>query len=408
MPRGIASPVYALALLVLLFISTGILAQGDEITLQTDKEEYKVGETIFFTGSGYVPSGTHYNITVSWYNETSNEYVSVAYVEFISTEGGIIPSDTSLLIPFDALDGTYSACVYNITTVPIVGPLACAEFSVNASEGAKLEYTSGALEGLIEAIEGGIEEDETGLRQSLLSSLENAAKKVENATQLFVEGEYKQAANQLRVARNMLTAFVHKVAASSERIGAELASELIEKAMDLLSKVDSLLTMILEEAVPLGKKLSLNMRRTLTKQELNLNEFVLRKYVDEASDEELSAFLESNIDRLEQLLDRMKSKKEEFEGLEDLELHELTIVLEDLEASDNLLHLWEVFMRQLEEKGKLNPGLAKKFGELLDSADATSGPRGLTENRGKAWGREGTPPGQEKKNKEVGKIGKAR
>ena len=389
-----------------------------DVTLSTGKDKYKVGEVVSFSGAGYSPPGTRYSISIAWRNETSDEETPVAYVEFtsVSVEGdegtAIIPDGTSWSIPFDALDGTYVARVYKITDEGQFEDLASSKFFINASEAAKLEYASGVLEDLIGTIEGGVGADEEGLIQSLLSSLENAAKKVENATNLLADGEYKRAANQLRAARNMLTAFVHKVVAQTDRIGKDLADELIQKAMGLLGKVDSLLGTLFEESVPAGKRLSINMRRTLAKQELGLCELVIRKRIEGTEDEEeLMAFLNSTVARLGQVINQSKTKRSELGAL-DLNLSDIAMELEGLDqVTNNTLHLFEVLMRQVEKKGELNPGLAKKLSEIIAStSDGEEGAQELSrrvgkdleEIRGKAWGRRGTPPGKEKHKGEGG------
>ena len=395
---------------------------AEDVTLSTDKGVYgvyKVGEVVSFSGAGYSPSGTRYSISIAWRNETSGEETPVAYVNFTSVsvkgdEGtAIIPGGTSWSIPFDALSGTYVARVYNITDEDQFEDLkSSTEFFINASEAAKLEYASGVLEELIGTIEGGVGADEEGLIQSLLSSLENAAKKVENATNLLADGEYKRAANQLRAARNMLTAFVHKVVAQTDRIGKDLTDELIQKAMGLLGKVDSLLGTLFEESVPAGKRLSINMRRTLAKQELGLCELVIRKHIEGTEDEEeLMAFLNSTVARLGQVINQSKTKRSELGAL-DLNLSDIAMELEGLDqVTNNTLHLFEVLMRQVEKKGELNPGLAKKLSEIIAStSDGEEGAQELSrrvgkdleEIRGKAWGRRGTPPGKEKHKGEGG------
>lgn len=395
-------------------------AHAEGVELRTDKEEYKVGELVTFSGSGYIPSDTRYNITIAWVTKT--EEIEVGFVTFNSitvqleegeSEEGVMPDAVTWSIPFDALNGTYVAHVYNITDEGQFELLASsAEFFINASEAAKLEFTSGALEELIETIKEGVGADEEGLIQSLLSSLDNAAKKVVNATNLLAGGEYKRAASQLRAARNMLTAFVHKVVAQSDRVGKDLADELIQKAMDLLGKVDSLLGTLYEESVPAGKRLSINMRRTLAKQELGLCELVIRKHIEGTEDEEeLMAFLNSTVARLKQVINQSSTKRSELGEL-GLNLSDIAMELEGLDQVTNkTLHLFEVLTRQIEKRGELNPGLAKKLSEIVastssDEEGAQELSRGigkdLEEIRGKAWGRKGTPPGHEKKKNNEG------
>lgn len=389
------------------YLLTSALAEG--VTLETDKPVYKVGEHVVFSGSGYLPSGTRYNLTISWENETSGEKTLVDSLVFVSVdvaaEEGVIPSDTSWLIPFDALSGSYIATVYNVTEEGQFYELLSSHFKVNASREAKLDLASGFLDDLVGLIENNVATQ--GVNQSLLSSLENAASKLRNATDLLAEGEHKRAANQLRAARNMLTAFVHKVVAQApERIDAALASELVGRAMGLLDKVDSLLVELLEDSIPAGKRLSLNVRRTLTKQELGLSEFVLKKCIKDLSDEELVEFLNSTVARLRQVLNETRSRRARLTEAQSLEPSDLAMELEDLvQVTDKTLHLWELLTKQVEEKGKVSPGLAKRFSDLVAPAEegvlgARELSRGLDKDiegiKGKAWGRRGNPPGHEK------------
>jgi len=100
--------------LLLVLPATGLtlVAQDPEVTtatLLTDKDTYRVGETVTFQGEHYDPPGTSYELNV-----TLNSVVH-GHLTFDSNDTAHMPEGTSWLVPAGIPSGVYTATVYNTT-----------------------------------------------------------------------------------------------------------------------------------------------------------------------------------------------------------------------------------------------------------------------------------------------------
>ncbi len=104
-------------------------AENTDPTLSTDRESYVVGETVVFSGEGYLPSGT-YRLNITKDGET---YGTID--ELTPTEEGLISAEWP--IPVGVPSGLYEAIVYNITDPEnpetYEQEVASVEFNVNAA-----------------------------------------------------------------------------------------------------------------------------------------------------------------------------------------------------------------------------------------------------------------------------------
>jgi hypothetical protein len=208
----------------------------DGPTLLTDKTEYMVDETVFFSGEGYTP-GTKYVIVIKLGGEVKGT------VEFFSTSepaseedtmpSGSIPLGTSWRIPFDAEGGTYVAEVFEESGET---PLASVEFTVDASMEARIEAIFRELDALNEAVEADVE----GIENSLTQKISVVTKKIEQFTKWVEEEKENTAANMLNAAVNNLKALIHHVEAQKgKHIDEETADQLIAQAEELIKKMET-------------------------------------------------------------------------------------------------------------------------------------------------------------------------
>jgi len=376
----------SLVLLTMILLTTFVMksALGVGVTLETDKPSYTVGEPVFFSGLGYEPSGSMYEINVS------DGGLVVASVSFASDESGGIPADVSWAIPFGAKNGTYGANVFNVTDPlnekTFLNLLASARFQVlNATEALNvLEGNLTDLKGLVIS-----DVDIMGINTSLLASLNNSARKLEAAVALLEDGKNKTAANQLRAARNMLTAFVHKVLAQSDKkIDPETALALIEKANASIVNIDS---MIVSAELPLGKQLALNVERTLAKQERHLTRFMIRKGLAEAStDDEYVARVNSIEGELTRILDNVKLRKQAAEeNSAGGSIADLMTLARDNEDAESAREAAQLLSDELASASQAKPGLGKHLGPLIQAArdlatDSTATAKGMGDLMSKA------------------------
>lgn len=118
--------------MTLLVLTRVVPADGDisQPTLYTDKDSYIAGETVVFSGEGYLPGGT-YSISIT------RESTLYATIEFTSTQEGSIPGGVEWSTPGDLLSGLYEAKVYNTTdpenTETYMQEVASASFTVNTT-----------------------------------------------------------------------------------------------------------------------------------------------------------------------------------------------------------------------------------------------------------------------------------
>jgi len=214
--------------------------------LLTDKMEYMVDETVFFSGEGYTP-GTKYVIVIKLGGEVKGT------VEFFSTSEpaseedeentmppGSIPPGTSWRIPFDAEGGTYVAEVFEAAEDSEEEgdetPLASVEFKVDASIEARIEAIFRELDALNEAVEADVE----GIENSLTQKISVVKKKIEQFTKWVEEDKENTAANMLNAAVNNLKALIHHVEAQKgKHIDEETADQLIAQAEELIMKMET-------------------------------------------------------------------------------------------------------------------------------------------------------------------------
>jgi len=364
--RGVR--IASLVLLIVFILPTFVLERtlGDGPTLETDKASYTVGETVSFSGLGYYPVGSTYVINVSYGGSV------VASVGFASDESEGIPTDASWAIPFGAENGTYGADIFNVTDPLNVDTyrmlLASTTFEVlNATEA--LKGLEGNLTDLKELVISNV--DIMGINNSLLASLNNSMRKLDSAVAFLEGGKNKTAANQLRASRNMLTAFIHKVLAQSDKkIDPESALALIGKANASIVYIDS---MIVTVELPLGKKLALNVQRTLAKQERHLNGFILKRgLADAGSDEELIDVAGSTDAGIRDALAKAKGRKEELEDLMaqgQTDIQTLTMeLLKENEEVDNVKDLAQLLQQELTSLSSARPDLGEHLGRYIKSA----------------------------------------
>jgi len=97
-------------------------------TLFTDKESYVVGETVVFSGKGYLASGTYQlNIT--------KDGATYGTIDFEATEDGVVPAGAGVewLIPEGVPSGLYEATVYDKGDPENPVAVASVTFNVNAA-----------------------------------------------------------------------------------------------------------------------------------------------------------------------------------------------------------------------------------------------------------------------------------
>ena len=115
---------------ILLVLIRVVPTDGDALppALYTDKDVYTAGETVVFSGEGYLPGGT-FSIRIT---QDSTLY---ATIDFTSTQEGLIPSGVEWSTPSDLPSGLYEAKVYNTTdpenTDTYMQEVASASFTVN-------------------------------------------------------------------------------------------------------------------------------------------------------------------------------------------------------------------------------------------------------------------------------------
>lgn len=221
-------------------------------TLQTDKDEYIVEETVVFTGAGYTPGGTSYVIKIMFGEQV------LAELSFTSSEDGSIPvgvDEVNWTIPFDAPDGTYVAKAYNDTEPEKGVLLALAEFRVNASMAARAE----AIFRELDALNATINADVVGINVSLTQKVNVVTKKIEQFMKWVEEDKNNTAANMLNAAVNNLRALIHHVEAQKgKHIDDETADQLIAQAQELIEKMETTISSM--DAKGKGKQVSTQAR----------------------------------------------------------------------------------------------------------------------------------------------------
>jgi len=95
-------------------------------TLSTDKENYVVGETVFFSGKGYSAEG-NYQLKITKDGETYGT------IDFEATEDGAVPEGVEWLIPEGVPSGLYEATVYDKGDPENPVAVASVTFNVNAA-----------------------------------------------------------------------------------------------------------------------------------------------------------------------------------------------------------------------------------------------------------------------------------
>ncbi|MBO3809935.1 MAG: hypothetical protein FGF50_10160 [Candidatus Brockarchaeota archaeon] len=221
-------------------------------TLQTDKDEYIVEETVVFTGAGYTPGGTSYVIKIMFGEQV------LAELSFTSSGDGSIPvgvDEVNWTIPFDAPDGTYVAKAYNDTEPEKGVLLALAEFRVNASMAARAE----AIFRELDALNATINADVVGINVSLTQKVNVVTKKIEQFMKWVEEDKNNTAANMLNAAVNNLRALIHHVEAQKgKHIDDETADQLIAQAQELIEKMETTISSM--DAKGKGKQVSTQAR----------------------------------------------------------------------------------------------------------------------------------------------------
>ncbi|MEM2885259.1 MAG: hypothetical protein QXF24_04125 [Thermoproteota archaeon] len=365
--KALLTRVACLVLLVAMVLPAFNLvgARGQEPadpTISTDEPEYAAGETVVFAVSGF--EAGNYRIDISL--KVDGELNLFASLDFTYDSDGM---QVEWQIPYDAENGTYVAQVY--AAGGDGEPLASVEFDVRSGAGERLGALAGELEGLEELVAS----SEIETAESLLASLSNCIAKVEAAVELLDEDGHA-AANQLRAARNMLTAFVHKVLAQSGKsIGEDLAAELVERAFEYIQFIDS---MIESTLVPLGKKLALNVGKTLAKQEMHMARFMVRVRLEECvTNEELLSLLNSTQAQLYRLLERARIRTRLMQGLLDNGTVDYQTLVMELEGSNDTVNfvkaVAELLSEELEELNQTRPGLGKHLGQFMKAAKALVG-----------------------------------
>jgi hypothetical protein len=211
----------------------GVTFTVNAATLQTDKPEYMVEETVVFSGTGYTPGGTSYRIEIAFEEEV------LATLNFDSSGDGSIPGGVEWTIPFDAPNGTYVAKAFNNTEPSMGVLLASTEFKVNASMAARAE----AIFRELETLNATIKADVNGINISLTQKVKVVTKKIEQFMSWVKEDKNNTAANMLKAAMNNLKALIHHVKAQrSKHIGEETAEQLIQQAQQLIEKMDTTLS----------------------------------------------------------------------------------------------------------------------------------------------------------------------
>lgn len=370
----------ASCLIITVFLSTFapyiVIGQdaGNGTTLQTDYDKYAAGEKVIFSGSGFTPGGSSYQINISCDPDIENESIyQVASFQFTSTDSGDVPSGLSWAIPFDAENGTYYADAYNITDpdnpTTYKNLVASVNFRVETNSTQRISALGDKLAGLEELVLLNV--NVMGINNSLLKSLNNTERKLEAAAMLLLEGKNKTAVNQLRAARNMLTAFIHKVIAQSgKKIDEQTAIALVEEANATIIYIDS---MIVSTLIPTGKQLALNVQRALAKQESNLARFLIRKGLAEAkTDEEYLELANSTEAEIQGILNRIREKnriKEELWANRTIDFVTLLMELQrNNETATNVRAAAELLLSELEAQNQTRPGLGKKLGHLMSVA----------------------------------------
>ncbi|MEM3746789.1 MAG: hypothetical protein QXN67_04875, partial [Thermoproteota archaeon] len=94
-------------------------------TLSTDKESYVVGETVVFSGEGYLTGG-EYQLNITKDSETYET------IDFEATEEGEIPGGVEWLIPVGVPSNQYEATVYDMADPENPVAVASVTFTVNA------------------------------------------------------------------------------------------------------------------------------------------------------------------------------------------------------------------------------------------------------------------------------------
>ncbi|MGQ9515194.1 MAG: hypothetical protein ACUVTL_09160 [Thermoproteota archaeon] len=338
------------------------VAGTDGAKLSTDRTEYRVGETVIFSGTGYSPSGSIYEIRIY------HAGFLVGEIEFESVEIDsiyAIPDDITWTIPFDAESGTYTAEAYAV--IDLNTPLASTTFDVLSAK----ESLTSMIEKL-EELENFVEES-VETKDFLLSSLSNSIMKVEAAIELYDEGKNHTAANQLRASRNMLIAFIHKILAQSGKgIEYETASQLIEEANASILMIDSLIGSTL---IPLGKQLALNVQSTLAKQERHLNRFMIRTRLgQEETDDDIISFANHTEREMVETLARLRERNGIIERCFEngsIDYQELMMELyKGNEAASSVKEIAELLLDELTTLNGTRPGLGKHLGQFIQIAKA--------------------------------------
>lgn len=335
-----------------------VVAEDESITLHTDRNVYNVSQTVIFSGSGYGPSGTSYELNITY------EGYVVKSIEFKS-EDSSIPGGVSWRIPLSAYNGSYLAEAFSVTEQDHA-LLASTTFKVLSNITIGLGALRGELMGLSELVMSGVHAQ--GINNSLLMSLNNTERKIETALSLLSKGENKTAANQLRASRNMLTAFVHKVSAQAGKgIDSDLALALIDNASSFINYMDS---MIDQTMIPLGKQLALNVEETLAKQERNLNRFVIKKGLAEAeTDEEKLALLNSTEADIETTLTNLSNRNRLMNGRwANGTTDYLTLVMElqrENETAESVRDVAKLLLDEMTSLNQTRPSLGKHLGQTM-------------------------------------------
>jgi len=371
--------------LLSLILAPSFWARANGATFSTEEEEYSAGEKVVFLGEGYVV-GNSYKINVSLVVTEDGVESLVPVGSDVSFDAEAEGIRVEWAVPFDAENGTYRATILDVTDEESISLVAQCEFEIASGLGDRLGAVVGDLEALGEMIETEVEEE---ARQRLLASLDNCMRKVEAAVALLEQGKNNTARNQLRAARNMLTAFVHKVwAAAGKSIDLDTALSLNETAFTYISYIDSLIPTL----IPIGKQLALNIRETLSRQEIQLAKFSLRKSIrDSENEEDASDDVDDAENNIQLMLEGAEARRGELLGLfEEGEINDLELLMEqrgvDLEtvkakelAEDLMVVLQEEFPGVYEVKGKGLGQYVKLAKELLGGSEV----QGPDQDRGR-------------------------
>jgi hypothetical protein len=370
--------IVALALLSLIILGSlnfGILVLGAfEATLSTDKVEYMPGEVVTFSGTKYDPTSV-YKIWIIILDKEGKEVIVTKLPSFTPDVEGKIPPDVTWAIAFDVeydMERDYIARVYDSMDNPTTAKTTFHVYSTH-------KFLVKLLDDMTALVETNVV-DGTGIDDSLLASLTNSIRKLESASALYTDERDQTAANQLRAARNMMTAFVHKVLAQSGKsIDDGTAGELLDKATAFIGCVDS---QIVSSLLPLGKRLALNVGRTLAKQEAHMARFMIRKGMgDTVTDEEALALANATQGEIEALLAELKGRSREARGRWEngtldyvsllMELERDNVTAEGVRAAAGLV------MEELSARGATKPGFGQVMkalrGMVDDSGDTMKG-----------------------------------